>query len=303
MSKKRALTPYPFAYFEGEVVPIEDAKLSIMTNALHYGIGIFGGIKSFETERGPAIFRLDDHIKRLENSVRSLGFSFDFDQELTKNIILELARKNKIKGTTYIRPIIYRSDTNLSPYIIGKYDLAVYMLDMPYYFDPTGGLRVTVSSWQRNSDKSIPPRTKATGGYINSALAIHEANEKGFDSAVMLDKDDNISEGAVMNLFLVKDGELITPSLDSDILEGITRRTVIEMAKELNLPVAERKVKKAELMAADEVFFSGTAVDITWCAAIDSREIGSRPGPITEKLHNSFLQLSSTKPKLFTPIG
>lgn len=303
MSKKGALTPYPFAYFEGEIVPIEDAKLSIMTNALHYGIGIFGGIKAFETKRGPAIFRLDDHLRRLENSVRGLGFNFEFDKEQTKKTILELARKNKIKGTTYIRPIIYRSDTDLSPHIIGEYDLAVYMLDMPYYFDPSKGLRVTVSSWQRNSDKSIPPRTKATGGYINSALAIHEANQKGFDSAVMLDKDDNVSEGAVMNLFMVKDGQLITPSLDSDILEGITRRTVIELAKELGLEVIERKVKRAELLAADEVFFSGTAADVTWCAVVDDKEIGKRQGPITQKLAKAFQGLAETKPELFTPIG
>ncbi len=301
MSKKEALTPYPFAYFEGKTVPIEDAQLSIMTNALHYGIGIFGGIKSFETEQGPAIFRLDDHLRRLENSVRTLGFNFDFDHEKIKKIILSLARKNKIRGTTYIRPIIYRSDTDLSPDITGEYELAVYMLDMPYYFDPTKGLKVMVSSWHRNSDKAIPPRTKATGGYMNSALAIHEANKRGFDSAIMLDKDGNISEGAVMNLFLVKDGHLITPSLDSDILEGITRKTVIELAKDLKLLVAERKVKHQELYDADEIFFSGTAAEITWCSTVDSTDISSQPGPVTQKLSKRFQSLITAKPDLFTP--
>lgn len=303
MSKKGALTPYPFAYFEGKTVPIEAAQLSIMTNALHYGIGIFGGIKAFETEQGPAIFRLDDHLDRLENSVRSLGFSFDFDHDRIKKIILSLARKNKISGTTYIRPIIYRSDTDLSPDIVGDYALAVYMLDMPYYFDPDKGLKVMVSSWQRNSDKAIPPRTKATGGYINSALAIREANQKGFDSAIMLDKEGNVSEGAVMNLFIVKNGELITPSLDSDILEGITRRTVIEIAADLKIHVVERKVKRQELYDADEVFFSGTAAEITWCGTIDDTEISSVPGPITQKLSKRYQSLVATKPSLFTPIG
>jgi branched-chain amino acid aminotransferase len=273
-----------------------------MTNALHYGIGIFGGIKSFETEAGPAIFRLDDHIERLRSSVKTLGFDYEFDHETIKAAILSLARKNKIKGTTYIRPIIYRSDTDLSPHIIGHYELAVYMLDMPHYFDPAKGLRVAVSSWQRNADTAIPPRTKATGGYINSALAIHEANERGFDSAIMLDKNGNVSEGAVMNLFLVKNGQLITPSLDSDILEGITRKTVIELASTLSIPVSERKVKLQELHAADEVFFSGTAADITWCGAIEDTEVSKRPGPITEQLRQQFQDLPQARPELFTPV-
>jgi branched-chain amino acid aminotransferase len=303
MSKKGALTPYPFAYFEGDIVPIEDAKLSIMTNALHYGIGIFGGLKSFETEQGPAIFRLEDHLNRLENSVCTLGFDFDIDHERIKQIIIELARKNKIKGTTYIRPIIYRSDTDLSPDIAGDYELAVYMLDMPHYFDPTKGLKVMVSSWRRNSDKAIPPRTKATGGYINSALAIHEANKKGFDSAVMLDKEGNVSEGAVMNLFLVKGGQLVTPSLDSDILEGITRKTVIEIAKDLKIPVVERKVKRQELFEADEIFFSGTAAEITWCFAVDKTEISDQSGPITQKISQHYQSLVTSKPGLFTLIN
>jgi branched-chain amino acid aminotransferase len=282
-------------------MPISKAKLSIMTNALHYGIGVFGGLKAFKTSKGIAIFRLDDHINRLLQSAETLEFEFASSPQEIKDVILSLARKNKINDTTYIRPIIYRSDTDLSPNIPGQYDLAVYMLNMPYYFDPTAGLRVMVSSWQRNSDVAIPPRTKATGGYINSALAIYEAQKNGFDSAVMLDKNGDVSEGAVMNLFLVKNGELVTPSLDSDILEGVTRRTVLELAKKLDIPAVERKVKKEELYEADEVFFSGTAADITWCGTIGENKISDGPGPVTEKLREQFQRLPETASDLFTP--
>lgn len=302
MTVKKNSTPYPYAYFEGEIVPIEKAQISIMTNSLHYGVGIFGGLKIFETIDGPAIFRLDDHIERMRKSVEILGFRYDFDPEKVRKVILELAQKNSPKGTTYVRPLIYRSDTTISPDIAGEYQLAVYMLDMPAYFDPNTGLKVCVSSWQRNSDRAIPPHTKATGGYINSALAIDEARAKGFDSAIMLDKNGDVSEGAVMNIFLVKNDELITPSLDSDILEGITRRTVIEIAQKNNIKVSERKVKPAELYDADEVFFSGSATNITWCSVIDKKEISAQIGPITKKMVEEFSSLSKTRPELFTKI-
>lgn len=300
---KITFKPYPFAYFQGRIVPIEEAKISIMTNALHYGTGIFGGIKTAKTNNGPAIFRLDDHVQRLQNSVATLGFNFNFDSAKIKQDILKLAYKNKVGDTAYIRPLIYRSDTLISPDIAGDYDIAIYILNMPHYFDPNKGLRVMVSSWQRNSDNSIPPRTKATGGYINSALAIHEAHGKGFDSAVMLDKNGNVSEGAVMNLFLAKDGRLITPTLDSDILEGITRRTVIELATMLNIPVSEQKVDKEELLGADEVFFTGTAANITWCSTVDDVEISHACGPISESLSQALANLPQTQPALFTPIN
>lgn len=303
MTIKKNFTPYPFAYFEGEIVPIEKAQISIMTNSLHYGIGIFGGLKIFETSDGPAIFRLDDHVERMRKSVEILGFRYDFDPEKVKKILLELALRNKPTSTTYIRPLIYRSDTTISPDIAGDYELAVYMLDMPAYFDPNKGLKVCISSWQRNSDNAIPPRTKATGGYINSALAIDEARGKGFDSAIMLDKNGDVSEGAVMNIFLVKDGQLITPSLGSDILEGITRRTIIEIAQKNGIKVIERKVKPSELYEADEVFFSGSATNITWCSVVDEKEISSQIGPVTQKMVKEFSNLYSASPELFTEIN
>ena len=295
---------YPYAIFEKNIVPLEEAKISIMTNALHYGVGVYGGIKVFKTASGPGIFRLEDHIERMHKSMEILNFRYDFNAEKIKKDIIELANKNKIKPRTYIRPLIYRSDTRISPAIEGDYDLAVYMLDMPEtYYGYKDGIRVNISSWQRNSSLAIPPKTKATGGYINSALAIDEARGLGFDSSIMLDGDGNVSEGAVMNLFLVKDGKLITPSADSDILEGITRKTLIEIAEESKIPVEQRKVKKEELYSADEVFFSGTATDITWCCLIDNKTISKSRGPITARLEQEFALLPQKRPELFTSVA
>ncbi len=293
---------YPYAIFEGKIVPLEKAQISIMTNAFHYGVGIYGGIKVFDTPSGPGIFRLDDHIERMAKSVKILGFRYEFDAARIKEDILNLARKNEIKPQTYIRPIIYRSDTRISPAIEGDYSLAVYMLDMPPYYNYENGIRVNISSWQRNSSKAIPPRTKATGGYINSALAIDEAKKLGFDSAIMLDQEGNVSEGAVMNLFLADNGKLITPSSDSDILEGITRKTIIEIAKAAKIPVEERKVSKDELYSAGEVFFCGTATDITWCSQIDDQTLSKTRGPITVRIEEKFAELPIKRPELFTGV-
>ncbi len=291
---------YPYAFIRGSVVPFEEATVSIATNALHYGGGVFGGIKAIKTTEGMAVFRLDDHIARLQKSCRILHFPFELDAAKVKQQILDLIQKNKPTGNTYIRPLIYRSDTALAPAIVGDYDLAIYLLDMPHYFDPTKGTRVMVSSWQRNADNAIPPRTKATGGYINSALAINDATENGFDSAIMLDAQGNVSEGAVMNIFLVRDSKLITPSMDSSILEGITRRTVLELADEWGIEVVERTVNRSELYIADEVFFCGTAANISWCPQIDSTTFGDKPGALTQRFMDAFEVLQQTHSHFYT---
>lgn len=293
---------YERAFIRGDIVPIEQANVSVMTNALHYGIGVFGGIKAYETKDGSAIFRLDDHIKRMQQSCKVLRFPYEFDTEKVKQTILELARKNDIKNTTYIRPLVYRADTNLAPDIAGEYDLAVYMLQMDAYLPRDKGISVCISSWQRNVDNALPPRTKATGGYLNSALAIYDAHEAGYDSAILLDSNGNVGEGAVMNLFMVKNGMLITPSIDADILEGITRRTVMELAEEQGIQVVERTVSRSELYTADEVFFCGTAVEVSWCAKIDSVKISEKRGKVTAAISDAFDALPQTHPHLFTKV-
>lgn len=293
---------YPYALFEGNIKPLEECTIPVMTNALHYGAGVFAGIKIYSTGEGFGIFRLDDHLRRLKNSCKILRFPFELDEAVVKKQIVELAKKNEIKGTTYIRPLVFRSDTDLSPDISGDYSLVVYMMEMSRYLGDNTGLSVCVSSWQRNSDNSLPPATKATGGYINSSLAIHDAKAAGYDSAIMLDQNGNVGEGAVMNIFLVKNGKLLTPALDSDILEGITRRTVLELAQEQGIEVIERTINRTELYNADEVFFCGTAVEIAWCKDIDKVLISDKAGPITEKIQTAFKELPKTHPKLFTTV-
>ncbi len=299
-----AFKPYPFAFIQNTVKPIEEATISIMTNALHYGGGIFGGLKAYDTPKGMGIFRLDDHLARMQTSAKILRFPYTFNNKVVSQQIIDLATKNKLTGKTYIRPILYRSDTQLSPDISGEYDLAIYMLEMTAdYLATSDGLSVCVSSWQRNSDNALPPRTKATGGYLNSALAIHDAKQGGYDSAIMLNHRGEVSEGAVMNLFLVKNGMLVTPSMEADILEGITRRTIMELAVELGISVQERPVSRSELYSADELFFCGTAVEISWCKSVDNVEISAHTGHITAKLTQAFASLPKTHPHLYTLLG
>lgn len=298
-----SLKPLPYALIRGEIVPVDQAQVSIMTNSLHYGTGVFSGIKGYGSIDGISIFRLADHIERLRNSCVALGFPFFFDAAKIEKQFTELTKRNKPSAITYYRPLIYRSDTQLAPDITGEYDFALYMLEMPSYFSKTEGLSVCISDWRRNSSAAIPPQTKATGGYINSALAIHAARQAGYDSAIMLTHKGTVSEGAVMNLFLVKDNVLITPDVESDILAGITRRTILEIAKEMRVKTTERTVMPEELYDADEVFFSGTATDITWCKSIDNTLISEQKGPLTAQLQTAYNGLIKTHSHLFTTIS
>jgi branched-chain amino acid aminotransferase len=278
-----------YAFLQGKFVPFKDANISIATNGLQYGLGIFGGIKGYKQENGQiGIFRLDDHIERLRKSTKILRLQYDFDASKMRETFIELTKKNAPQGNVYYRPFIYRSDIALSPAIAGDYDFALYMLNMADYFDKTRGLKVCVSSWVRNNDNALPPRTKASGGYVNAALAMHDAVSGGYDAAVMLDSSGHVGEGAVMNIYVVRDGTIITPNVTADILEGITRRTVTEFATELGIPIVERAIDRTELYVADEIFFSGTATELSWAESVDSVAISDKPGPIFQQLQQAF---------------
>lgn len=280
------------AYIRGEIVPFADATVSIATNALQYGLGIFGGVKGYKQADGSiGIFRLDDHIQRLQRSAKILHFPYEIDAKKIRNTFIELTKRNAPKGNVYYRPFIYRSDIALSPAINGDYDFSLYMLNVGDYFDKSKGLRVCISSWTRNSDNALPPRTKVSGGYVNAALAMFDATQAGYDAAVMLDSSGHVGEGAVMNLFMVRDGKIITSGITSDILEGITRRTVIELAEKLGIPVEERTIDRTELYIADEVFFAGTATELTWATSVDGTVITEQPGPIFSKLNKAFFEM------------
>jgi branched-chain amino acid aminotransferase len=294
--KTRKHNGLPFAFFEGSIVPLEQANVSVMTNALQYGIGWFGGIRGYyNKEKGFLnIFRLDDHIKRFISSSRILGVDFPYTPEEMKKHILDLTKKNAPKTDVYFRPFGYAASLQLGPNLNreNSIEFALYMITLGDYLPTDKGLKTKVSSWRRISDNTIPPRAKISGGYVNSALARKEADDHGCDEAIFLTEDGYVCEGSAENIFIVRDGMIITPSHSSDILEGITRRTVFALAEEFKIPVIERPVNRTELYVADEAFFSGTGVQIAWIAEVDGRKVGGgTQGPVSKKLQKAFFEI------------
>lgn len=284
------------AYFEGGFVPLLQANVNIQTHALQYGTACFGGIRGYwnKDQEQLFLFRLGEHYKRLENSARILFMKSPLSLDKMCEVTTELVRKNGYRQNIYIRPFLYKSALRISPRLHDVEDnFAIYTLPLDDYLDTNNGLRCCVSSWQRINDNTIPTRAKASGGYINSALAKSEAVLHGFDEAIFLDDKGNISEGSAENIFIVRDGKLITSSETSSILEGITRRTIINLARdEFGLEVIERDIARTELYVADEVFFSGTGVQIAWIKEIDYRIIsGGKIGPISEKLQKLYFSI------------
>jgi len=281
-----------YAFFEGEFVPFADAKVSVGTHALQYGTGAFAGIRGYLDADGESIniFRLPDHSARLLNSAKLLRAPLPFNRESLAQTIVSLVEKNAPGKDVYIRPFVYKSSVQLTPRLMGlDSELAIYMMELGDYLDTSAGVKAAVSSWQRISDNSIPGRGKLSGSYINSALAKDEAEEKGADEAILLDSHGHVAEGSGCNLFLVRDGALITAPVTGDILEGITRRSIIVFAKDLGIPVEERVIDRSELYIADEAFFCGTGMQIAPIASIDGRPVHEgNVGPITAQVREIF---------------
>src|SRR3954451_22293625 len=277
-----------YAFFEGNIVPFADAKISVGTHAVQYGTGAFARIRGDLDQHGETIniFRLPEHTARLLNSAKLLRASLPFTRESLAQTIVDLVEKNAPSGDVYIRPFVYKSSVQLTPRLNGLDDeLAIYMLKLGDYLDTESGVKAAVSSWHRVPDNAVPGRGKLSGSYINSALAKDEAEEKGADEAILLDQQGHVAEGSGCNLFLVRDGVLITAHITGDILEGITRRTLIQFARDEGMQVEERDIDRSELYIADEAFFCGTGVQIAPIASIDGRHIGDgRPGPITMRI-------------------
>jgi branched-chain amino acid aminotransferase len=291
---------FPYAFFEGKTVKIEDAKVSIMTNALQYGTAIFGGIRGYYNadDKAVYVFRLDDHYKRFLSSVRILGCAFPYDKEQLKKITLDLIEKNAPTTDAYLRPYAYVGNHELGPNLANvTLDFSLHMIPLGEYLPVNKGLNMMVSTWQRISDNAIPSRAKAAGGYINSALARKESTDNGYDEAIMLNRDGHVSEGSAENFFMVRDGVLITPSVSEGILEGITRRSLVQMAKDRGIPVEARAIERTELYVADEVFLSGTGCQVAWVHSIDKRVITEKIGPVTKQLQDAFFDIVRGKDK------
>jgi branched-chain amino acid aminotransferase len=286
------ITLMPYAFFEGDMVPHEEAKVSIATHALQYGTGAFAGIRGYQDKSGSAIniFRLPDHVKRLLQSGLMLRADLPYGPEDVEKIITDLVKKNAPDHNVYIRPLIYKAGIVLSPALTGiRDDLAIYVIPLDDYVDMSAPLKLMVSSWQRIEDNIIPSRGKFSGGYINSAFAKDQAAEAGCHDAIMLNRDGKVSEGSGANLFIVRNGTLITSPVTADILEGITRRSLVEFARDQGVPVEERAIDRSELYVADEIFLSGTGVQIAAVGTIDGRTISDgQRGPVTKMLQDLY---------------
>ena len=283
-------------YFNKQFTPLSDAKVSIRTNALHYGSGVFEGIRAYwnDDEQQLFVFKLAEHYERMLRNSRVLKLKVEHDAKELCAITLDLLRRNQAKEDTYIRPIAYFSSEGLGPKLVGyETGFAIYTIPLGDYIDTSSGIKVGVASWRRISDNTIPARCKITGGYVNSALAKTEALEQGYDEAIFLTQDGFVSEGSAENIFLVRNGTLITPDLSQDVLEGITRDTLITLCRdELGLPVVERQVGRTELYVADEVFLCGTGAQVSPVVEVDRRPVGSgKIGPVATRIQQLYFQV------------
>lgn len=285
-----------FAFFKGRIVPIEEAKVSVMTHALNYGTGCFEGIRAYWSQEDEQlyVFRMPEHYKRLHNSCRILLMELPYSVEELGKITVELLRREGYREDTYIRPLVYKADEGIGVRLWGiKDEFAIFAIPFGKYIEREEGANVCVSSWRRIDDNEVPARAKSTGAYVNSALVKSDAEMKGFDEAIVLTRSGHVSEGSAENLFIVRDGELITPPRQENILEGITRATIMELARnEFGIKVREGRIDRTELYVAEEAFFCGTGVQIAAIASIDGRKIGKgAPGPITTQLRDLYFDI------------
>lgn len=285
-----------YAFFEGKFVPLEEAKISVQTHAFLYGTGVFEGIRAYwvEEEEDLLIFRMREHYERLLNSCKILQIKPKYGLDELCQITIELLARNGDREDVYIRPVYYKSQLGIGVQLAGiADDFVVFSVPMGPYLDLEKGLRVKVTSWRHINDNAIPMRAKVNGAYVNAALAKSDALLDGYDESIFLTDDGHVSEGSAENLFIIRNGELITPPVTDDILEGITRATVIELAREeLGLKVIERPIDRSELYIADEAFFVGTGAQVAPIAEIDRRTIGDgRIGPISRKVQQLYFDV------------
>src|SRR5918911_242090 len=281
--------PYP----GGELVRVGDIRLSPATHALNYGTGVFEGIRAYWNEqRGTLqVLKMREHYERFERSCRLLRIELPNTVEELCEVTLEILSRNAPRKDTYVRPLAYKAAESVGVNLKGETELSIFTVPMGNYVELTG-LKVCVSSWRRTPDNAIPARAKCTGSYVNTALAVDEAHMAGYDDAIFLTQDGQVSEASAANIFLVRKGQLITPPVTADILEGITRDAVMELAgKELGMAVIERAVDRTELYAADEVFLSGTGFQIAPVVEVDDRHIGTgEMGPIAARLQELYFK-------------
>lgn len=288
-----------FIWFDGEFLKWEDAKIPVTTHALHYGTGVFEGIRGYSTAENLYIFRLREHMLRLHRSASVYSFSVKYNADELCNATINLLKRNNIKESCYIRPLTFVGVHGIDLNITRDSPTHVVIIVFPFakYFN-SEGINTCVSSWRRIHDTSTPPMSKATGNYLNSILATQESKNNGYDESILLDREGNVSEAAGENIFLIRDNIIYTPHIGSSALEGITRDTTISIAKNLGYKVVERPIPRTELYFADELFLTGTAAEITAILSVDHHLVNNgSEGPITKRIRETYSRLVSGEVK------
>lgn len=302
MAKQSLDSAHTLAYFEGRFRPLSQCHIHPLTHAFHYGTGVFEGIRGYweESREQLYLFRAEDHFRRWRANARILDLEPPLTARELCELTAELIRKNKFRQDIYVRPLIYHSQVGVGVAFTGEGDFLLAAVPFGVYLDSRQGLRVGVSSWRRLSDNAIPSRAKICGAYVNSALAARDARRQGYQDAILLNESGRVSEGSGFNIFLVRGDCLITPSTTENILEGITRDTVLKLSKEMNLNVEIRPVGRSELYVADEIFFTGTALEIAPVVEVDNRPIGyGKLGKVTAELQRLYREVVHGRTEAF----
>ncbi len=286
-----------YVWFDGKFVTLDKANVPITTHAIHYGTSVFEGIRAYWNGKNLYVFRLDEHIKRFRRSGQFYNISLNFSDKIISNAVIGICKKNRIKKSCYIRPFYFIGDYGINLHVTEKAPTNVAIFTFPFgnLFDKDG-ITAGVVSWRKFSDMSTPTQAKMGGNYLNSIIATQEAKRSGFDEAILLDHNGNVSEAPGENIFIVRKGQLITPPLSSSALNGITRDAVIKIARDLDIDVTETEIARSELTISDEIFLTGTAAEITPIIVMDSKKIGNgKPGDITKKMINKYTDIVMNK--------
>jgi len=292
-AKKPPLHPNTWVFYEGEFVRYHDVRLGLMTHALHYGTGVFEGIRAYWNEKQEQLFLLQGaaHYERMRRSASVMRMTLPHSTEELVNFTLELLRRNQFKSDVYVRPLLYTSSEEIGVRLHNlRHSFFIYAIPFGNYVEIEAGIRCMVSTWRRVPDQSLPARAKVTGSYAQSALAKSEAVEAGFDEAIVLTVDGHVSEGSAENLFMLRDGAFVTPPVTDDILEGETRTLLMRLIKEeLHMPVIERSIDRTELYTCDELLLCGTGAQISPVVEVDRRIVGNGTvGEFSQELQNIY---------------
>jgi len=291
-----------YVWFDKKYVLTEKAQVPITTHAIHYGTSIFEGIRAYWNGKNLHVFRLDEHVKRFRKSGQFYNISLNYSDKIISDAIIGICKKNNIKKSCYIRPFYFIGNYGINLHVTEKAPTNVAIFTFPFgdLFNKNG-ISAGVVSWRKFSDMSTPTQAKMGGNYLNSIIATQEAKRNGFDEAILLDHVGNVSEAPGENIFIVRDGQLLTPSIASSALEGITRDAIIKIALDLDIDFIERDISRSELTMSDEIFLTGTAAEITPIISMDSKKIGNgKPGDITKKMMQEYSDIVMNKNEDYT---